>query len=168
MQLVIPTAGEIPLLQGLAIAKVLHDAEIKFTSVASRIPGKAGRAILGALLAGEEDPTVLAELGEVGCARRFRPCGRNAGEPVAPYRRRLAELDRELAAALTAADAKRARRLERERGALGAELERASGLGHRSRPLGASTVERARKAVTARIRDAIRLIEAVIPSSVRA
>lgn len=62
----------------------------------------------------------------------------------------------------------RARRLERERGALGAELERASGLGHRSRPLGASTVERAGKAVTARIRDAIRLIEAVIPSSVRA
>jgi hypothetical protein len=80
----------------------------------------------------------------------------------------LAELDRELAAAVTAADAKRARRLERERGALGAELERASGPGHRSRPLGASTVERAGKAVTARIRDAIRLIEAVIPSSVRA
>lgn len=81
MQLVIPTAGEIPILQGLALAKVLHDAEIKFTSVASTIPGKTGRAILAALLAGEEDPTVLAELGKVGCARRFRPCGRNAGEP---------------------------------------------------------------------------------------
>lgn len=103
-------------------------------------------------------------------AAQFRRivAGANAGEPVAPYRRRLAELDRELAAALTAADAKRARRLERERGALGAELERASGPGHRSRPLGASTVERAGKAVTARIRDAIRLIKAVIPSSVRA
>jgi hypothetical protein len=136
--------------------------------VASTIPGKTGRAILAALLAGEEDPTVLAERGEVGCARRFPALRENAGEPVAPYRRRLAELDRELAAAVTAADAKRARRLERERGALGAELERASGPGHRSRPLGASTVERAGKAVTARIRDAIRLIEAVIPSSVRA
>jgi transposase len=41
---------------------VLQDAGIKLTSVASTILGKTGRAILAALLAGEEDPTVLAEL----------------------------------------------------------------------------------------------------------
>ena len=44
------------------LEKVLQDAGIKLTSVASTILGKTGRAILAALLAGEEDPTVLAEL----------------------------------------------------------------------------------------------------------
>ncbi|HVH24905.1 MAG TPA: ATPase, partial [Pseudonocardia sp.] len=76
---------------------------------------------------------------------------------------RLAELDRELAATRPGPDPERARRLERERAALGAEVERAAGLGGRSRPLGASTVERARKAVTARIRDAVRRIGAAHP-----
>jgi hypothetical protein len=44
------------------LEKVLQDAGIKLTSVASTILGKTGRAILAALLAGEEDPAVLAEL----------------------------------------------------------------------------------------------------------
>jgi hypothetical protein len=35
---------------------------IKLTSVASTILGKTGRAILAALLAGQDDPAVLAEL----------------------------------------------------------------------------------------------------------
>jgi transposase len=41
---------------------VLPDAGIKLTSVASTILGKTGRAILAALLGGEADPAVLAEL----------------------------------------------------------------------------------------------------------
>ena len=44
------------------LEKVLQDAGIKLTSVSSTILNKTGRAILAALLAGEEDPTVLAEL----------------------------------------------------------------------------------------------------------
>ena len=44
-----------------------------------------------------------------------------------------------------------------------AELRRAAGLGGRDRALGTSTTERARKAVTARLRDAIHRIEAVLP-----
>jgi transposase len=51
------------------LEKVLQDAGIKLTSVASTILGKTGRAILAALLAGEEDPTVLAELAK----GRLRP-----------------------------------------------------------------------------------------------
>jgi transposase len=51
------------------LEKVLQDAGIKLTSVASTILGKTGRAILAALLTGEEDPTVLAELAE----GRLRP-----------------------------------------------------------------------------------------------
>ena len=46
-----------------------QDAGIKLTSVASTILGKTGRAILAALLAGEEDPAVLAELAK----GRLRP-----------------------------------------------------------------------------------------------
>lgn len=44
------------------LEKVLQDAGIKLTSVASTILSKTGRGILDALLAGERDPAVLAEL----------------------------------------------------------------------------------------------------------
>ena len=58
------------------LEKVLQDAGIKLTSVASTILGKTGRAILAALLAGEEDPAVWPSWRRAGCARRSRPCGR--------------------------------------------------------------------------------------------
>lgn len=41
---------------------LLEDAGIKLTSVVSDVLGKSGRAILQALIAGERDPEVLAEL----------------------------------------------------------------------------------------------------------
>jgi transposase len=44
------------------IQKVLEDTNIKLASVATDITGKSGRAILHALLQGEQDPQVLAEL----------------------------------------------------------------------------------------------------------
>lgn len=43
--------------------KVLEAANIKITSVISDITGKSGRAFLDAIIAGEEDPEVLARLG---------------------------------------------------------------------------------------------------------
>ena len=81
----------------------------------------------------------------------------------AAYRRRLAELDQDLAAARADHDIGRAQHLDNQRAALIAELRRAAGLAGRSRSLGTSTTERARKAVTARLREAIRRIEAVLP-----
>jgi transposase len=51
------------------LEKVLQDAGIKLTSVASTILGKTGRAVLAALLAGQEDPAALAELAK----GRLRP-----------------------------------------------------------------------------------------------
>ena len=51
------------------LEKVLQDAGVKLTSVASTILGKTGRGILAALLAGQEDPVVLAELAK----GRLRP-----------------------------------------------------------------------------------------------
>ena len=44
------------------LEKVLQDAGIKLTSVSSTILTKSGREILEALLGGETDPAVLAEL----------------------------------------------------------------------------------------------------------
>jgi hypothetical protein len=63
------------------LEKVLQDAGIKLTSVASTILGKTGRAILAALLAGEEDPAVLAELAK-GRLRPKIPALREALTPV--------------------------------------------------------------------------------------
>jgi hypothetical protein len=79
------------------------------------------------------------------------------------YRRRLAELDDELADARAGSDLARRQRTTDEREVLLAELRRATRPGGRPRPLGTTAAERARKAVSARIRDAIRRITAALP-----
>ena len=81
----------------------------------------------------------------------------------ADYRRRLAELDEDLATAHDQHDIGRDQHLDGQRAALIAELSRAAGLAGRPRPLGTSTIERTRKAVTARLREAIHRVEAVLP-----
>jgi transposase len=48
--------------EGQRIEKTLEDAGIKLGSVASEVLGVSGRAMLAALVAGERDPAVLAEL----------------------------------------------------------------------------------------------------------
>lgn len=50
------------------LEKLLEDAGIKLSSVASEITGVSGRAMLEALVAGERDPAVLAEMAK----RRLR------------------------------------------------------------------------------------------------
>jgi transposase len=54
------------------IQKTLEDAGIKLDSVASDVLGVSGRAMLAALIAGERDPDVLAELAK-GVLRRKIP-----------------------------------------------------------------------------------------------
>jgi tetratricopeptide (TPR) repeat protein len=75
------------------------------------------------------------------------------------YKRRLVELDADLEAADADADAGRSQRLHAEREALLAELSGAYGLGGRARRTG-DAAERARSAVTQRIRDALSRIDA--------
>jgi len=53
------------------IEKLLEDAQIKLSVVASDSFGASGRAMLAALIAGERDPAVLAELAELA-KRRLR------------------------------------------------------------------------------------------------
>ena len=61
------------------IQKILQDAGIKLDSVAADVLGVSGRAMLRALVAGERDPGVLAELAKGGCARSSPSCVRRCG-----------------------------------------------------------------------------------------
>jgi transposase len=56
---------------------MLQDAGIKLSSVASKVLGASGRAMLDALLAGTHDPELLAELAK-GKLRRKLPALREA------------------------------------------------------------------------------------------
>ncbi len=80
----------------------------------------------------------------------------------AAYRRRLHELEQEADDADAMGDAERSARLAAERDALLSALTAAYGLGGRARRMG-SLAERARTAVTTRIRDAIRRISQADP-----
>lgn len=55
--------------EGQRLSKVLEDAGIKIDSVASELLGKSGRAMIEALVAGERNPGVLADLAK-GVLRR--------------------------------------------------------------------------------------------------
>jgi hypothetical protein len=77
---------------------------------------------------------------------------------LAAYRRRLADLDEELATAGGHSDLARQQRASDEREQLLAELRRATRPDGTARAMANTAAERARKAVTARIRDAIRRI----------
>ena len=79
------------------------------------------------------------------------------------YRIRLAELQREIDEAERDSDLARSSRAREEMDALVEALSGALGLGGRSRSLG-SAAERARSAVTWRIRSAVRKIATVHPS----
>jgi transposase len=65
--------------EGQRIQKTLEDAGIKLDSVAAEVLGVSGRAMLAALVAGERDPGVLAELARAGCAPSSRSCARRYG-----------------------------------------------------------------------------------------
>lgn len=84
----------------------------------------------------------------------------------AAYKRRLAELEEDLAEAESFHDTERASRTREERDFLAAELAGALGLGGRERRL-ADPAERARKAVTMRIRNSIGRIAKVHPGLAR-
>ncbi len=93
----------------------------------------------------------------------------SAAEPILDrvalhaYRRRLDELDEDVAQAREHNDLARQRRADDERERLLTELRRATRPDGRSRTMANAAAERARKAVTARIRDAMRRISDAHP-----
>ena len=84
-------------------------------------------------------------------------------QALSAYRARLAELEAEIDQAHGDADLALWGRLGEERELLLAEVRRSTGLGGRARTVAHDPAERARKAVSARIRDAIRRIGDVAP-----
>jgi hypothetical protein len=60
--------------EGQRLTKVLEDAGIKIDSVASDLLGVSGRAMIEALIAGERNPGVLADLARGCCAARSTAC----------------------------------------------------------------------------------------------
>lgn len=136
--------------------------QLGFDDVVVHLPDAKGLHDIAALLAASGTPVhVFALLG-----RDAPPAGADPvldRTAVARFRERVAVLDRALDDADRAGDAERGDQVMRERDALLTELRTASGLGGRSRRLGDET-ERARKTVSARVRDALRRIEAAHPA----
>jgi hypothetical protein len=111
--------------------------------------------------------TAVAALDLAGGAPGRGPAAADTGEVIdaqarAAYRDRLRELEEAAAEADAAADIGRSARIAAERDALVEVLSQAYGLGGRVRRAG-SDAERARTAVTARVKDAIRRISAAHP-----
>jgi pimeloyl-ACP methyl ester carboxylesterase len=108
-----------------------------------------------------DDIHVLDLVGADASERRDAARGDVTADPkaLAEYRRRLRDLDEELGEAEANGDMGRTRKLGAEREALLAQLAADTGRRGRARRL-ADPVEKARKAVTARLRDAIRRVTA--------
>ncbi len=87
----------------LRIQKVLEDANLKLGSVLSDVLGQSGRAMLAAIIAGQEDPERLADLA-LGTARRKKSALIEALRGrVTPHHRALLQLHLGLVDALDAA-----------------------------------------------------------------
>jgi hypothetical protein len=129
-------------------AKGLRDLHTLLTHPGTDIPAVR-------LLAPDGGDLVLA-------ARRMGGDDMLDEEAKASYRRRLSLLDEEIDRAVERGDDSRAAEFDRERAALLDELRSATGLGGRARRLG-DEAERARKTVTARIRDTLRKLNDTHP-----
>ncbi|GLZ03091.1 hypothetical protein Acsp03_05580 [Actinomadura sp. NBRC 104412] len=101
--------------------------------------------------------------GAVTAARRMGGDAVLDDEAKARYERRLRVLDEEIAGAVALGDDDRAAAYDRERAALLEGLRAAAGLAGRTRRLG-DEAERARKTVTARIRDTLRKLDRAHPA----
>ncbi|MFE2302528.1 ATP-binding protein [Streptomyces sp. NPDC059445] len=135
-------------------SKGLHDIAVLLGRPGTPVPAVDLAAPGGSAATGDPNSADLhapGDLGEVVDATAR-----------AAYRRRLRELEEEAADADAAGDAVRSGRIAAEKDALVGQLSAAYGIGGRVRRAG-SPAERARTAVTARVRAAVRRVAAVHP-----
>lgn len=133
-----------------------------FAGRTATVPHSKGIADLARLLAAPGTEVHVLEL--AGSADRSGGSGEVVDRSaLAAYRRRLAELDAELDDAAGTDDPTRRARGEAERRALIDELGRVTGTRRQPRQFANHPAERARKAVSGRIRDAIRKLHPVLP-----
>ena len=149
----------------------LRDGEVWSLGFAGRtvhLPDAKGLRDLHRLLSRPRTDLFAVELLDPEGGLLVVAARRMGGDPIldeeakARYRRRLAQLDEEIDRAAELGEDRRAADFDRERAALLAELRSAAGLGGRDRRLG-DEAERARKTVTARIRDVLRKLDRVHP-----
>jgi hypothetical protein len=155
-----PAAGS-----GASLRRVGDMWEVGYGGRTAYLRDVKGLHDLAALLARPGIELAAIDLvGAAGGQRRVEVTGQTLDRAaLAAYRRRLLELADDLADAELNNDIGRVHRARDERGWIVAELRRSTRPGGAARTLGATTAERARKAVTARIRDAIRRIAEVMP-----
>ncbi len=137
---------------------------LRFSGRTTTVPDAKGLRDLHVLLSRPRTEVPAMTLLNPTDATLARAAGRLGADPMLDdrakqsYRRRLAELDEQIAAALDTGQDRAAAVLDNEREALIGALAEASGLAGRSRRLG-DTTERARKTVTARIKDSLRRLD---------
>jgi hypothetical protein len=137
--------------------------DVSFDGVDAVLPDVKGVADLAVLLRNPNKDVHVLEL--FGAASRDSSSSTMADHrALAAYKERLADLDEEIEQASSNNDIHRRERLEAERDELVAELGRVTTRRSGARVFANYPAERARKAVTARIRDAIRRIESTLPS----
>ncbi|MGB5501960.1 MAG: alpha/beta fold hydrolase [Polyangiales bacterium] len=139
---------------------------LRFDAVQTHLKHSKGLADLAALLRAPGEEIAAAALMQ-GIERPTPPSGSDEvldERARSEYRARLQAIEEGLEEAQSFNDLGRIQRLEQEHDAIFAELRAATGLGGRSRKLKDSG-ERARKAVTARIREAIERIAEAHPAA---
>jgi hypothetical protein len=131
---------------------------LTFAGRTVQLPDAKGMHDLAVLLSRPGQPVPAAELVALSGSGRLARAGLALGADAVlddqakqAYRRRLQDLDREVADAEDQGDPERVEKARSEREAIARELAAALGLGGRDRSLG-DPAERARKAVTERIR----------------
>lgn len=87
----------------LRIQKVLEDANIKVSSVLSNVLGRSGRAMLAAIIAGEQDPERLAQLAQGTARKKHTQLVEALRGRVTPHHRGMLKLHLDVIAALEAA-----------------------------------------------------------------
>ncbi|MFG3710229.1 ATP-binding protein [Micromonospora sp. NPDC047730] len=138
--------------------------QLAYAGTVVHLPDAKGLHDLHLLLARPGVDVPAVELLDPAAGPELVAARRMGGDPVlddeakARYRRHLERLDAEIDRAAGRDDEAKVAALDAERAALLAELRAAAGLAGRSRRLG-DEAERARKTVTARIRDVLRKLD---------
>ncbi|WP_328423979.1 AAA family ATPase [Micromonospora sp. NBC_00389] len=138
--------------------------QLAYAGAVVHLPDAKGLHDLHLLLSRPGSDVPAVELLDPAAGPELVAARRMGGDPVlddeakARYRRHLARLDEEIDRAAVRDDDRKVAELDAERGALLDELRAAAGLAGRSRRLG-DEAERARKTVTARIRDTLRKLD---------
>jgi hypothetical protein len=146
---------------------------LSYAGRAVRLPDAKGMRDLAVLLSRPGQPVPAAELVALSGGGRLAKADLALGADAVlddqakqAYRRRLQDLDREVAEAEDEGDPERVEKARQERDAIAHELAAALGLGGRDRGLG-DPAERARKAVTERIRYSMARIARAHPELAR-